>query len=201
MNIRATRRRRPQSTAATIAAIVLAILGWLLKDHLPQEGAAPSRSTSASVRTGVAPMAARCTKVFDGDTYEVELPEGRRRIRVKGIDCPESADSEKAARQAERLGVKLPALLKAGQGIKSETRALVEGRDVMVVPPGGLLQPDDFGRLLAYVEVDERDIGAELIRRGLAYAREEPHPRKASYHALNATARRERRGIYAQLVR
>ena len=198
--------RRPRSTATTLTALILAVAGWLLKDYLPQEPtrrppAASPGGHAGSVRTDVAPMTGRCTKVFDGDTYEVELPEGRRRIRVKGIDTPESAESDKALRQAEQLGVTLPALLRAGQAIKSEARALVEGRSVTVVAPGGRLQPDDYGRLLAYIEVDGRDTGAELITRGLAYARGEPHPRKASYQALNQQARRARRGIYAELVR
>ncbi len=198
--------RRPRSTATTITALILAVAGWLLKDYLPQEqtrrppAASPSGHASI-VRTDVAPIAGRCTKVFDGDTYEIELPEGRRRIRVKGIDTPESAESDKAVRQAGQLGVTLPALLRAGQSIKAEARTLVEGRAVTVVAPGGLLQPDDYGRLLAYVEVDGRDIGAELITRGLAYARGEPHPRKSSYPELNQQARRAQRGIYAGLVR
>lgn len=198
--------RRPRSTATTITALILAVAGWLLKDYLPQEHtrrppAASPGGHASSVRTDVAPIAGRCTKVFDGDTYEVALPEGRRRIRVKGIDTPESAESDKAVRQAEQLGVTLPALLRAGQSIKAEARAMVEGREVSVVAPGGLLQLDDYGRLLAYIEVGGEDVGAELITRGLAYARSEPHPRKASYHTLNERARRERRGIYAQLVR
>jgi endonuclease YncB( thermonuclease family) len=189
MSIRTNRRRRPQSTAATIAAIVLAVLGWLLKDFLPQEQTRPApasspRSHAASVRTDVAPITGRCTKVFDGDTYEVELPEGRRRIRVKGIDTPESAESDKALRQAEQLGVTLPALLRAGQSIKAEARALVEGREVTVVAPGGLLQPDDYGRLLAYIEVGGNDVGAELIARGLALC-----PQRAAPRAKRPTTR------------
>lgn len=200
-----SRSRRPPSLATALVALVLAFAGWWLKDRFPEKPTLPRppagvTAAAPSVRTGAAPLAGRCTKVFDGDTYEVELPEGRRRIRVKGIDCPESAESDKAVRQAARLGVALPALLRAGQGIKDEVRELVEGRAVMVVPPGGLLQPDDYGRLLAYVEVDGRDIGAELVARGLAYARDEPHPRRTDYQLLNRRARETRRGIYEDLV-
>lgn len=193
------RSRRPRSTAATVITLIAAALGWLLKDHLPRETRA--RPASAAVRTVAASLPGRCTKVFDGDTYEVQLAEGRRRIRVKGIDCPESAESEKALRQADQLDVTLPALLDAGRGIKAEARKLVDGRAVQVIAPGGRLEDDPYGRLLAYVEVDGQDIGAELIARGLAYARSEPHPRQAAYREANQRARREHRGIYARLVR
>ena len=193
-------RRRP-SVASALVALVLAFAAWLMKDRLPAGRTETRPAPGAEVRTGVAPFAARCTKVIDGDTYEVQLPEGRRRVRVKGIDCPESFESDKAVRQAERLGVTMAALLGAGQEIKAEARRQVEGREVSVVAPDGLLETDPYGRLLAYVEVDGRDIGAGLVAAGLAYARDEPHPRGSKYHALNREAHDRRRGIYASLVR
>jgi hypothetical protein len=67
--------------------------------------------------------------------------------------------------------------------------------------PAGCCNRTTTGACWPYIEVGGEDVGAELITRGLAYARSEPHPRKASYHMLNERARRERRGIYAQLVR
>lgn len=96
---------------------------------------------------------ARDVWVVDGDTFDLLGPE-RERIRLVAIDAPETsrpncrAEAEKGA-EAKRVAI---TLLRAGATI-TVTRT---GRT------------DVYGRTLAELAVDGRDLGAELQARGLA---------------------------------
>ncbi len=91
--------------------------------------------------------------VVDGDTIDV----AGTRIRLEGIDAPEAGQTCQSARgepwdcgtEATRLMVRLT------QGRRVDCRS------------GGL---DKYGRLLATCFVDQLDINAEMVRRGLAWA-------------------------------
>lgn len=106
-------------------------------------------------------------RVIDGDT--VELANGDR-VRVIGIDTPERGECN--------FG---PAT--------SRMRKLVEGKQVRVVSPDN--ERDRYGRLLAYLDVDNMDAGLRLIKAGLAISRYDsrdgygPHPREARYIAAD----------------
>jgi micrococcal nuclease len=109
---------------------------------------------------------ARVSEVVDGDTIEVELPDGRDEdVRYIGIDTPETAKpgtpGECGGEQAQRVNERL-----------------VGGREVTLRL--GEERRDDYGRLLAYVYVPgaarggeplggaELFVNAGLVRRGLA---------------------------------
>lgn len=94
---------------------------------------------------------ARVLRVVDGDTIEVEMPDGtKEKVRYIGIDTPELT--------AECLGKEAAvanALLVGGK-----TATLV--RDVS--------DRDKYGRLLRYVYVGDIFVNLELVRRGYAQA-------------------------------
>jgi micrococcal nuclease len=86
---------------------------------------------------------------YDGDT--LRSPAGER-IRVKGIDTPEI----KGACAYERRLAAAAREFAAGQLRRAERVTLVRhGRD-------------KYGRTLAYVLVDGKDLGDEMVSRGLA---------------------------------
>jgi micrococcal nuclease len=100
----------------------------------------------------------RVVAVVDGDTLDVKTQEGERlRVRVLGIDAPETAKRDAA-----------------GECGAAEARAalaaLVQDLDVDLVQDLRSDQVDRYGRRLGYVEVEGRDVGAELIRSGLVEA-------------------------------
>ena len=89
---------------------------------------------------------AKVVGVVDGDTIDV-LRGGndRLRIRLEGIDCPESGEPfSQVARNQTRV-------LAFDQVVR------VSGRDV-----------DQYGRLVARIVVDRKDVSVELVAAGLA---------------------------------
>lgn len=115
----------------------------------------------------------KVVRVSDGDTIEV-LRAGRAvRVRLQGIDCPES-------RQAY------------GTRAKQFTASLAFGKTVAVQVHG----TDQYGRILGEVILpDGRSLNRELVRSGYAwwYRRYSDDP---VLQQLEEEARRERRGLW-----
>ncbi|MEJ5250763.1 MAG: thermonuclease family protein [Chthonomonadetes bacterium] len=111
--------------------------------------------------------------VSDGDTIEVMRAGRAVRVRLHGIDCPES-------RQA------------FGTRAKQFTSELVFGKTVAVQVYG----TDQYGRILGEVILpDGRSLNRELVRNGYAwwYRRYSNDP---VLQQLEDEARRERRGLW-----
>lgn len=86
---------------------------------------------------------ARVTYVIDGDTFVLDGQ--RARIRIWGINTPEIGKN--GAREATRA-----------------LQRMILGQRVKVLPKG----QDRYGRQVAQVFIRGHDVGAELLRRGLA---------------------------------
>jgi micrococcal nuclease len=117
-------------------------------------------------------------EVVDGDTVDVELSGGREKVRLIGINAPERGEC-----LAEEAGRWL--------------RDRVGGREVELV--ADRTDRDQYGRLLRYVEVDGDDVGAELVRAGLALARRYPPDtaRADEYEAAQDDAEEAGAGMWA----
>lgn len=120
------------------------------------------------------PWQGRVTHVTDGDTLRVQPERGgpARTIRLDGIDAPEICQSH-------------------GQMARDRLAERVEGRQVRVLPR----RTDDYGRLLARVEVHGQDVGRQMVREGHAWSyryRTQAGP----YAAVEARARAQRLGLW-----
>ncbi|HNX48796.1 MAG TPA: thermonuclease family protein [Thermoanaerobaculaceae bacterium] len=123
---------------------------------------------------GAERFSGRVVSVRDGDTIEI-LRAGRAvRVRLWGVDCPELAQG-------------------FGQRAKQRTAELVFGRNVQV----SVVDHDRYGRLVARVEVEGRDLGEELIGGGMAWWYRYHAPRQRSYEQAERTARAARRGLWS----
>ena len=91
-------------------------------------------------------------EVIDGDTIEVQ----RKRIRLEGIDAPESSQ------RCIRSGVSWD----CGREATLQLRTLLAKRTVRCTPTG----KDRNGRTLAACDVGGRDVGAWMVTRGWALA-------------------------------
>lgn len=91
--------------------------------------------------------------VTDGDTIDVRIDGRVETVRLVGMNAPERGEC--LADEAGRV-----------------LRARVDGERVELVRD--VSDRDRYGRLLRYVEVEGDDVGAELIRAGLALARGYP---------------------------
>jgi micrococcal nuclease len=106
-------------------------------------------------------LTARVTEVIDGDTIEVELPDGSEEdVRYIGIDTPETAKPDS------------PVECGAPKATAVNGRLLGRGEVTLRFDAE---RRDDYGRLLAYVFARPPGPGrrplfvnAELVRRGLA---------------------------------
>ncbi len=113
--------------------------------------------------------------VTDGDTVLL-VPDGGReplKLRIEGIDAPESCQpGGEAARDALiRLVHRKPVL------------AEVKAEDV-------------YGRQIGRLSLDGQDVGAEMVRSGMAWAYSHRTGR-GPYAGLQRQAQRERRGVFA----
>jgi micrococcal nuclease len=125
------------------------------------------------------PASAVVADVVDGDTLVLE---GGARVRYLLVDTPETTGGRRDCFGAEA---------------RELNRSLVEGRRVSL--SYGEACTDRFGRLLAYVEVEGREVNALLVERGHAcvlYVAPAGGGRRAEFEALEAEARRARRGLW-----
>ena len=106
----------------------------------------------------------RVIRVSDGDT--IKLANGEK-VRLTGIDTPESFASEKLNRDAQRSGQDKATIQKMGKIAAEFTRTLVLNKDVRLEYDVTL--KDRYGRTLAYVFLkDGTFVNAEIIKQGFA---------------------------------
>jgi micrococcal nuclease len=118
-------------------------------------------------------------RVVDGDTVVLQTGE---RVRYLLVDTPESTGGRHDCFGAEA---------------RDFNRSLVEGRLVRLHYAEACT--DHYGRLLAYVSVDGREVNSLLAREGYAcvlYVSPAGRSRRAEFEALESSARRARKGLW-----
>lgn len=118
-------------------------------------GCSPLTQAHATPQPG--PATATVIKVVDGDTVDVRDDQrGRLRIRILGIDAPESV------KRGYTIGC-------YGQEAAAHAHTELDGRRVAIVTDSTLDSTDRYGRTLAYVVRDDGyDYGTETVRSGFA---------------------------------
>jgi endonuclease YncB( thermonuclease family) len=162
--------------AALLAAALALSLGaatWLGTAASGDPDDAPRPGQEADVPTGQA------TQVKDGDSFVLRTGDGTViQVRIAGIDAPEAGQAwADASRRhlSERL---------SGCTLRLSPQKI-----------------DPFGRTVAAVHCDERDVGLVQLRAGLAwhfrrYAREQAEAQRIAYADAEAKARSERIGLW-----
>ena len=143
-----------KNVIAIVLAMALAVAGgiWTVQK-------CPHRQEAAA--SGVY----RVARVFDGDTIKLENGE---RVRLIGIDTPETHDNPKLARDISRRHSDRSAQLAMGEQAARFTRDLLQDRDVRLEMD--VEARDKYGRMLAYVYLsDGTFINEKIIREGYAY--------------------------------
>jgi endonuclease YncB( thermonuclease family) len=135
----------------------------------PPDGEARPPSATASLLSG------RAT-VVDGDSLEI----AGERVRLEGIDAPEASQT---------CGGGWLGTWSCGRAATAQLRWLVGGRRVDCEAAGR----DKYGRVLGWCTADGRDINAEMVRTGHAWAFVRYSTR---YRAVEAEARRAKVGIW-----
>lgn len=120
-------------------------------------------------------------RVVDGDTV---LLDGHERVRLIGVDTPETVDPRKPVQYF-------------GREASAFTKRVIEHRRVRL--ERGWERVDKYGRTLAYVFRDDGlFLNAEIIRQGYGHAMTRfPHPHLDEFRALERGAREAGRGLWA----
>jgi endonuclease YncB( thermonuclease family) len=116
-------------------------------------------------------------RVIDGDTLEVS----GARIRLRAVDAPERSQACTDARGQPHL---------AGEAARTALTAKIAGQTLRCTVGGN----DVHGRTVASCAVGREDLGAWLVRSGLAFAY---RSYGLDYVAAEDEARRARRGLWA----
>jgi endonuclease YncB( thermonuclease family) len=114
--------------------------------------AMPTRESAARAPAGDGDLAG-LARVIDGDTLEI----AGRHVRLEGIDAPESGQT---------CGRRLIGSWRCGSAAADALAKLVAKRRVSCESRGN----DKYDRMLGICFVDGRDINAEMVREGYAWA-------------------------------
>ncbi|HSE84440.1 MAG TPA: thermonuclease family protein, partial [Thermodesulfobacteriota bacterium] len=155
-----------------LLAVILILLPLLFKTELDGDGVGSTEESTVE-------------RVIDGDTVVLQDTNSTH-TRYLGIDAPEILTEESPGDPLS-------------EEAKNLNRNLVNGKTVRL--EFDKEKYDDYGRMLAYVFVDNIFVNEEIVRRGLAKVLViKPNDRYANeiYEAQDQ-AKRERRGIWGNL--
>lgn len=162
---------RPRESAVIVAVVAAASLGgW--------------RLGTARSGAGQEQGAARVTAVIDGDTLDVTWAGRHERVRLLGVDAPETVDPRRP------VGC-------FGPEASAFTGRRLQGRAVRL--RFDRRHRDRYGRLLAYVEIDGRRFNDELLAGGYARLLVIPPNGRHARAMLDEelAARSSKRGLWA----
>ena len=186
------KRKNKKLTCLIIVLIVVAVYGFFNNpDHKSVSGS--DQSVNANDLAGESEdvsselsKAYDVIRVVDGDTIIVDINGTEERVRMIGIDTPESVhpDAEKNTQY--------------GKVASQYTSSRLEGQQVSL--EYDVEERDKYGRLLAYVYLDGEMFNAELVRKG--YAMVYTYPPNVKYvdtfTQLQKEARSEKLGVWAE---
>ena len=124
-----------------------------------------------------------CTRVVDGDTIVVEIESIQEKIRLIGVDTPETVHPSKSV---EYFGKEASAF----------TKKMVEGKKVKL--DYDWQKRDKYGRLLAYVYLENGTfLNAEIIKQGYGFAYTKyPFKYLDEFRQYGKDARENKRGLW-----
>lgn len=129
-------------------------------------------------------------RVIDGDTIEVEHAGQKNKVRLVGVNTPESVDPRK--------GVEC-----FGKAASAALTELLLHQQVTLEPDPTQADRDRYGRLLRFVFLDGQDVGMWLLAEG--YAQEAlysdiPHQYRDAYLFAQKQAQEQGKGMWADGV-
>jgi micrococcal nuclease len=141
------------------------------------------------------------TKVFDGDTYEVEIEGKKEKVRLLGIDTPEKWESNKLNKDVERSGSDKKTIKTLGDMASNYAKKLVSGKRVLLEADPTNDDRDRYGRLLRYVYLEDGTfVNLKLVEDGYANAYTKfPITKKDEFLKAERNARENKRGLWGDI--
>ncbi|MFN3976042.1 MAG: thermonuclease family protein [Aquificaceae bacterium] len=172
---------------STLLIFILTLLIISCSDHTKTEKIPPN-TTPCTVK-----------RVIDGDTFHCTLSNGEDvKVRLIGVDTPESTENPKAKRDAERSGRSLEEIVEMGKIAKEFTKELLPKGETVYLE-FDVQKTDKNGRYLAYVWLpDGRMLNEVLLKEGYAQVYTIPPNVKYQERFLQAQryARENKKGLW-----
>lgn len=126
-----------------------------------------------------------CTRVIDGDTIVVAIEDKQEKVRLIGVDTPETVHPSKPVQYF-------------GKEASEFTKKTVEGKRVRL--EYDWQKRDKYGRLLAYVYLEDGTfINAEIIKQGYGFAYTKyPFKYLEDFRKYERDARNNNRGLWKE---
>jgi micrococcal nuclease len=160
-------------------ALAYQYFGWTFL-NTPEHGGI-SEMQAASVGTYY-----RVTKVTDGDTLHVDMDGTDERVRLIGINTPETVDPRKTVECF-------------GKEASERMKSLAEGKNVRLEYDDSQSLRDTYGRLLAYVYLEDGQmLNKKMVAEGYAYEYTylAPYAYQKEFRELQNLARTSGRGLW-----
>ena len=128
----------------------------------------------------------KVVKVVDGDTVDVEIKGKIERLRLIGIDTPETVDPRK---EVQCFGIEA----------SNKAKELLSGKFVTLENDETQSERDRYGRLLRYVFLpDGTHFNKLMISEGFAYeyTYDEPYKYQAEFKQAQALAQSQNKGLW-----
>ncbi|MEI6479165.1 MAG: thermonuclease family protein [bacterium] len=130
-------------------------------------------------------------KVLDGDTFEVKIEQKIMKVRMLGIDTPETIDPRKTVQCF-------------GLEASDKTKEMLNGRYVSLKVDETQSALDKYERILAYVYRDDQLFVNEfLLKNGYAheYTYGIPYKMRKDFKKFENDARKNKRGLWGDLCK
>jgi micrococcal nuclease len=141
---------------------------------------------------------AKVTRVIDGDTLEVITSGNTKKVRLIGVDTPESAYNNRTTIQAKEANKSQKEIVALGKAAKRYVQRLVPVGTVIQMEYG-TQGNDKYGRLLCYVYLPNgKMLNEEIIKNGYAVPLTIPPNVKYKSKFLSAyrSARKNKKGLW-----
>jgi micrococcal nuclease len=172
-------------TQKLFIGLVVSILIISLKTFIipPQKTQVPVKkvlSTTTSTSSAV-------LKIVDGDTVDVSVNGVKTKIRVIGINTPETVDPRKSVECF-------------GKEASDKAKSILLNQTVTLKSDSTQSDKDKYGRSLRYITLpDGSDYGLSMIREGYAYeyTYEVPYEKQSEYKNAQKEAEKNKMGLWA----
>ncbi len=167
--------------------VFLVFLGFqVYKQYYPQKNVLSVSDTTNHDVSNIY----KVSKVIDGDTFSVSFNNKILKVRVIGINTPETVDPR---RKVECFG----------REASDQAKRLLGGQEVRLESDPTQDEKDKYGRLLRYVFLqDGTDFGLKMIRQGYAYeyTYELPYKYQKEYKNAQIEAESEKVGLWNEKI-
>lgn len=167
----------------SVFVVVLALSSTVPKQPNVNEPPSPNRFNQETKGDLV-----EVTKVVDGDTIDVKLADGVERLRLIGMDTPETVDPRKTV---QCFGIEA----------SNKAKELLQGKKVSLESDPSQGERDKYDRLLRYAFLpDGRNYNLLMIREGYAHEytyQSVPYKYQSEFRAAENQAREAKAGLWA----